>query len=455
MYEQFYGLREKPFALTPNPRFVFQSEQYRVAEEGLLYGIAQKEGFMLVTGAPGTGKTTLCRDLLEKLDPGKHRVALLFNPFLNGVEMLQALLSEFGLGDPTTTSRKELLDLLNTYLLQQLANGRTSIAIFDEAQHLSTEFLEQIRVLSNLETDSEKLIQIILVGQRELLTLIRTPQMAQLDQRVSVRCTLTHLSREETGRYLSHRLMVAGSKGRIRFQEQAVHVLHRATGGVPRLINLTADRSLLAGYSAQRRTIGEPHVRRALASLSGEDGIDATPAAGKLTTARNATWWWRVGGAAAAILLASTLWWKFDGTAEYLAFRASRSPTAVNAERDYERIVLEFPGSRQRENAMLRLAQFQVARGAHAEALTSLETLAREFPNAATGGESYYWTAKALLASGDTTAACAAANQVPAAAGVALTADYMQMTHNCVAFEATARGSDSTGVRRMAPESVP
>jgi general secretion pathway protein A len=193
MYEAFFGLSEKPFALTPNPRFVFQSEQYRTAEQALLYGIAQKEGFMLVTGAPGTGKTTLCRDLLEKLDSEKHRVALIFNPFFNGVEMLQALHSEFGLGDAGTTSRKDLLDRLNAYLLQQLANGRTCIAIFDEAQHLSTEFLEQIRVLSNLETNQEKLIQIILVGQPELLDLIRTPQMAQLDQRVSVRCTLTHL----------------------------------------------------------------------------------------------------------------------------------------------------------------------------------------------------------------------------------------------------------------------
>src|SRR5438128_12427341 len=152
MYEEFYGLSEKPFALTPNPKFVFQSEQYRAAEEALTYGIAQKEGFMLVTGAPGTGKTTLCRDLLEKLDPQKHRIALLFNPFLNGVEMLQALLSEFGVTDVTTSSRKELLDRLNQYLLEQLTAGHTCVAIFDEAQHLSTEFLEQIRVLSNLET---------------------------------------------------------------------------------------------------------------------------------------------------------------------------------------------------------------------------------------------------------------------------------------------------------------
>jgi TolA-binding protein len=256
---------------------------------------------------------------------------------------------------------------------------------------------------------------------------------------------------------LNHRLIVAGSKGRIRFQEQAVQVLHKATGGVPRLINLTADRSLLAGYSAQTRAIGEPHVRQALASLSGEEGIDAEATAGKLTTPRNATWWWRLGGAAAAVLLAAALWWQFNGTAEYLAFRASRAPAAADAEHDYGRIVLEYRGSRQRENALLRLAQFQVARGAHAEALTSLGTLAREFPNGAAVGESYYWAAKVLLARGDTTAACASVKKVPAAAGVAHTADYVEMAHNCVTFEATVLGSDSTGVRRVAPapNSVP
>src|SRR5690348_15821056 len=142
MYEQFFGLTEKPFSLTPNPKFVFQSERYRTAEDALLYGVGQKEAFMIVTGAPGNGKTTLCRDLLEKLDPEKHRVGLMFNPFLNSIDMLQSLVSDFGLVDAKTTSRKEHLDRLNTCLLQQLANGRTCIAIFDEAQHLSTEFLE-------------------------------------------------------------------------------------------------------------------------------------------------------------------------------------------------------------------------------------------------------------------------------------------------------------------------
>ncbi|HEX7937706.1 MAG TPA: AAA family ATPase [Gemmatimonadaceae bacterium] len=458
MYEQFFGLTEKPFSLTPNPRFVFQSEQYRVAEDALVYGIGQKEGFMLVTGAPGTGKTTLCRDLLEKLDPEKYRVALLFNPFLNGVEMLQALLSEFGLGDASTSSRKELLDRLNTYLLQQLANGRTCIAIFDEAQHLSTEFLEQIRVLSNLETATEKLIQIILVGQPELLALIRTPQMAQLDQRVSVRCTLTHLSLDETAHYLSHRLNVAGAHGRVRFQAKAIRVLHAATRGVPRLINLTADRSLLAGYTAQARSIGDEHVRQALESLSGEEGIDAkassTPTL--LSNPMSARGWSRVGIAAASLaVVIAGLWFAFDGTAEVLALRAARSTSAAAAEHDYEQIARAHTGSRQRENALLRLAQFQLARGAHQAALKTLETLGTEYSGGRTADERKLWTAKAQLAAGDTASACALVRALPPA-----TRDNREaepLSRGCDAFAARADSvrSDSSRALSAKPVSMP
>ena len=454
MYEQFFGLSEKPFSLTPNPKFVFQSEQYRAAEEALIYGIGQKEGFMLVTGAPGTGKTTLCRDLLEKLDPEKYRVALLFNPFLNGVEMLQALLSEFGLGDVSSTSRKELLDRLNTYLLQQLANGRTCIAIFDEAQHLSTEFLEQIRVLSNLETESEKLIQIILVGQPELLALIRTPQMAQLDQRVSVRCTLTHLSPEETRRYVDHRLNVAGSRGRVRFQHQSIRVMHAATRGVPRLINLTADRSLLAGFTAQTRSVAEAHVRQALASLGGEEGIDSAPPAASptlLSMPRNARWWRRAAAIAAAVIIPGALWWRFDGTAEVLAFRAARASSPAIAEQDYGRLARSHPGSRQHENALLRLAQLQLARGSHADALQSLERLGVEYPAGVTTGERVYWTAKARLTAGDTVGACAAAKSIPSAAPASRAADYSAMTRDCAAYTSRA-AADSSG--RSRPDST-
>jgi type II secretory pathway predicted ATPase ExeA len=461
MYEQFYGLTEKPFSLTPNPRFVFQSEQYRAAEESLLYGVGQKEGFMLVTGAPGTGKTTLCRDLLEKLDPQKYRVALIFNPFLNGVEMLHALLSEFGLGDHSAnTSRKELLDRLNQFLLQQLAGGRTCIAIFDEAQHLSTEFLEQIRVLSNLETDREKLIQIILVGQPELLTLIRTPQMAQLDQRVSVRCTLTHLNRDEVSRYLYHRLNVAGAQGRIKFQEPAVRLIHASTSGVPRLVNLAADRALLAAYAEQARSISDVHVRQGLASVRGEDGIDDKAVAQPqlLKGPRAPRWPWLVAGTAvAAALLAVLLWWRLDGTAGLLAVQAARASSTTEAEETYARIAAMRTRSRQRETALLRLAQLQIARGANAEALGWLETLDRDYPADSTSSDRRYWLTRALLGTGDTTRACATVRSVRSASSERLAADFAALGTECLAFQARmdAANADSTrAVRGTSSDSV-
>ena len=443
MYEEFFGLSEKPFAITPNPKFVFQSEQYRVAEEQLLYGVSQKEGFMLVTGAPGTGKTTLCRGLLEKLDRQKHRVALIFNPFLNGVEMLQALLSEFGLGDAPTTSRKELLDKLNAYLLQQLANGRTCIAIFDEAQHLSTEFLEQIRVLSNLETDNEKLIQIVLVGQPELVTLIRTPQLAQLDQRVSVRCSLTHLSHDETSRYIYHRLNVAGAKGRIQFDEVGLRVIHTATGGVPRLINLTCDRALLAAFSTQTRSISVEHVRQAIASLRGEEGMVATATAQSrvLASAPRRARWWTLGGVVAAAAMLIVAWLQLDLGAEVLAWRAAVSDSPRATEQALVRIAREHPTSRQRENALLRLAQFQIAKGDARNALTWLDLLYKDYPASAENAERQYWTARALFAGGDTTRACTVASGVSPSASRAVGADFSKLNEYCVAFASRAEAA--------------
>lgn len=277
MYEEFYGLTEKPFSLTPNPRYVFYSEHYRSALEHLLYGLREKEGFMLLTGMVGTGKTTLCRELLENLDEKKYRTALIFNPFLNGLEMLQALLTEFGCSYPEGASRKELLDRLNRYLLSQLIEGFTCIVIFDEAQHLSPEFLEQIRVLSNLETEKEKLLQIVLVGQPELRERIQQPSLAQLDQRVSLRCTLRDLNRDETERYIYHRLNVSGAQGRVQFTNRAITRIHKESQGVPRLINLIADRTLLSGYVTQSTKLTPKHVEQGLASLRGE-GSEQTAA---------------------------------------------------------------------------------------------------------------------------------------------------------------------------------
>jgi type II secretory pathway predicted ATPase ExeA len=462
LYEDFFGLTEKPFALTPNPRFVFQSEQYRVAEEQLLYGVSQKEGFMLVTGPPGTGKTTLCRGLLEKLDHQKHRVALVFNPFLNGVEMLQALLSEFGLGDSSpTASRKELLDRLNAYLLQQLANGRTCIAIFDEAQHLSTEFLEQIRVLSNLETDNEKLIQIILVGQPELLKLIRTPQVAQLDQRVSVRCSLSHLSRDESGRYIYHRLNVAGAKGRIDFEEVGLRLIHTATGGVPRLINLTCDRALLAAFSAQLRTVTEGHVRQGIASLRGEEGMaaGAEKAPPQLLASPTRRYkWWALGSIAAVIAVFLLGWFRLDASAEILAWKAAVSASPRAAEQALVRIAREHPGSRQRENALLRLAQFQIAKGDPRNALTWLDLLYKDYPASAESAERQYWTARALLASGDTVRACKVTYGVTNASASLLGNDFATMNKECVAFsgrvQAARARADSLAANGSVTDSI-
>jgi general secretion pathway protein A len=412
MYEQFYGLTDKPFSLTPNPRFVFYSQQYREAEGQLLYGINNREGFMLVTGQPGTGKTTLCRDLIEKLDREKSQSALIFNPFLNGVEMLAALLTEFGVSVPPGGTRKELLDRLNQFLLAQLALGKSCVAIFDEAQHLSAEFLEQIRVLSNLETDQEKLIQIVLVGQPELLDKIRTPQMAQLDQRVSIRCTLNDLDEQETDRYIHHRLNVAGARGQIRFAPKAVSEIYRASHGVPRLINLICDRALLAGYAAQTRDIQPEHVRKAVAALRGEDA----EVSANVTNAprRSAGGWGRRAAVVAAIAVVAivsagiALWPRVaNQPADQILYgRATLASSPAEAERDLQSLVTNYPASERLDDALLRLAQIEMARGDRASAIAHLTRLAQHAPSGLPRTRALVLTAVAQLDGGDTTTAC-------------------------------------------------
>jgi general secretion pathway protein A len=182
MYEQFFGLKDKPFSLTPSTRFVYSSAQFTEVEVQLLYGIRNHEGLMLVTGSPGTGKTTLCRALVEKLQSDKAPAALILSPFVTGSEMLTALLTEFGVSVPEDRSYHDLLDRLTQFALAKHALGKSCVAIFDEAQHLGADALEQLRVLTNLETDQEKLIQIILVGQPELLNTVATVQLAPLEQ---------------------------------------------------------------------------------------------------------------------------------------------------------------------------------------------------------------------------------------------------------------------------------
>lgn len=268
MYLDFYGLREPPFSITPDPRFVFLSERHRDALAHLLYGIGQGGGggFVQLTGEVGTGKTTLCRLLLEQL-PENARVALVLNPRLSPVELLESIGEELRL-DLTGRrgSLKSLVDGLNAYLLDAYAQGLRVVLIVDEAQNLSTESLEQIRLLTNLETHTQKLLQIILLGQPELRDMVARPELRQLAQRITARYHLTPLDPDETEAYVRHRLGVAGST-RMPFTRLALRRLHQHSGGVPRLINTIADRALMAGYVQEAQQIGEGAVNRAAGEI--------------------------------------------------------------------------------------------------------------------------------------------------------------------------------------------
>lgn len=268
MYLDFYGLREAPFSITPDPRFVFLSERHRDALAHLLYGIGQGGGggFVQLTGEVGTGKTTLCRLLLEQL-PENVRVALVLNPRLTPLELLQSIAEELGIDiKGRHDSLKRLVDALNTYLIDAYGKGLRVVLIVDEAQNLSFDALEQIRLLTNLETATQKLLQIILLGQPELRDMVAQPELRQLAQRITARYHLQPLNAEETDAYLRHRLGVAGS-ARFPLTKLAVRRLHQHSGGVPRLINTIADRTLMAGYAKEQAQIGERLVDRAAAEV--------------------------------------------------------------------------------------------------------------------------------------------------------------------------------------------
>ena len=262
MYLDFYGLKEPPFAITPDPRFVFLSDRHRDALAHLLYGVGQGGGggFVQLTGEVGTGKTTLCRLLLEQL-PENARVALVLNPKLSPLELLETICEELHIEiGQRRGSLKALVDALNAYLLEAYAQGLRVVLIIDEAQNLSTEALEQVRLLTNLETATQKLLQIILLGQPELREMLARPELRQLAQRITARYHLTPLDVDETEAYLRHRLAVAGST-RFPFTKLAVRKIHEHANGVPRLINVVTDRALVGGYAQDLAQIGETHRR--------------------------------------------------------------------------------------------------------------------------------------------------------------------------------------------------
>jgi general secretion pathway protein A len=248
MYLDFHGFREKPFNLTPDPRFIFLSKNHKESFAHLLYGINNRVGFIALTGEVGSGKTTVLRALLSQLDADQYRTALIFNPCLSPTELLQNINREFGI--PTDTSNNSSpLDSLNQFLLKQNAEGRAVVLAIDEAQDLEAPVLEQIRLISNLETDREKLIQIILSGQPELVQILKRNEMRQLSQRITVRYHLQPMDFQDTVHYIHHRLEVAGGRGGAVFSKGALKRIYRFSHGLPRLINVACDRALLTGYS--------------------------------------------------------------------------------------------------------------------------------------------------------------------------------------------------------------
>jgi len=301
MYTEFYGLREKPFALTPDPRFLFLSASHREALAHVLYGIEQGEGFISVTGEVGTGKTTLCWTLLERLGPDTE-VAFLFNPMLSGEELLRAISTEFGLASEGL-SRAQVNDQLNRFLLEQRRAGKRVLLIIDEAQNLPPQTLEEIRLLSNLETATSKLIQILLFGQPELDAKLESRELRQLRQRISVRWALQALDAAETGEYVRHRLRTASGGHLELLSDGALREVHRRSGGVPRLVNLICDRALLAGYAAgvtrvgpelvadaAREILGRKHRRSPMRRWPGGRAVVAATALASLVIAGAIAW---------------------------------------------------------------------------------------------------------------------------------------------------------------------
>lgn len=254
MYCEYFGFHEKPFSMTPDPRFLFLSASHREALAHLLYGIDNRTGFIELTGEVGAGKTTVLRALLAQLDPERYRTALIFNPCLSAPDLLKAINREFHL-PADGLDQSALLENLNQYLIRQNEEGCVVVLVIDEAQNLQPDVLEQIRLISNLETEREKLLQIVLAGQPELGKLLERKDLRQLNQRIVVRYHLRPMKGHDTYLYIQHRLMVAGGKGIVSFSKDAAKKIFRYSGGLPRLINVASDRALLAAYAKNTQQI--------------------------------------------------------------------------------------------------------------------------------------------------------------------------------------------------------
>ena len=269
MYCTFFGFRESPFTITPNPRFLYLSDPHREAFAHLVYAVESRAGFVELTGEVGTGKTTLLRTFLNRLDSEGHRTALIFNPCLSSLELLHSINREFGV-DCQTDSRMELLQALNGFLLEQKVAGRRVVLVIDEAQNLSVDVLEQIRLISNLETETDKLIQIVLSGQPELLSVLAQAELRQLNQRITVRYHLLPMDFASMRRYIEHRMELAGSYRAAEFSNGALKRIYRFSNGVPRLVNIACDRALLIGFTEECKVIDGDMAAQAVSEVAGQ-----------------------------------------------------------------------------------------------------------------------------------------------------------------------------------------
>ncbi len=271
MYNDYFGLSDTPFSIAPNPQYLYMSERHREALAHLLYGIQSDGGFLLLTGEVGTGKTTVCRCLLGQV-PDNVDTAFILNPKMTVIELLATICDDLNIPYPENASIKVLVDELNLYLLASHQQGRKTVVIIDEAQNLAVDVLEQLRLLTNLETDQRKLLQIILLGQPELLTILAGPELRQLSQRVTARFHLDALTRQEVAEYIQHRLKVAGAKGAL-FSARSIDRIFKITGGIPRLVNLVCDRSLLGTYAQNRLQVDTATVNEAAIEVLGPDQV--------------------------------------------------------------------------------------------------------------------------------------------------------------------------------------
>ncbi len=267
MYLKFYKLTEKPFSVTADPNFLYLSKKHKEAISHMQYGIEERMGFLEITGEIGTGKTTLCKAFLNTLD--EHtKTAFILNSNLVEDQLLQAIVEDFGI-QLKSRSKITMLNELNKFLLEQARCNNNVVLIIDEAQNLRPSLLEQIRLLSNLETEKEKLLQIILVGQPELKEKLLSHELAQLRQRIGIRYHIMPLNMDEVGGYITHRLNVAGANGKNFFKEDTLDDIFKFSRGVPRLINIICDKALLAGYAAKKKVIDVPMVKRCAKEIEG------------------------------------------------------------------------------------------------------------------------------------------------------------------------------------------